>query len=338
MGPNLKTGLALALDMAAGEPPEAVHPVRWMGRLVELSERAADALGTSAAARRLAGVAVALGLPAGVYFSARGMLRAIPEKWRGPAEAMMFYTALATRSLGDTAREVDEGLGRSLDEGRGRVSSLVGRDTDGLDEAGVVRAAVESVAENANDGVVAPMIYGSIGGAPLALAYKMVNTLDSMIGYRNEQYRDFGWAAARLDDLAGYVPARVTALAAVAASPLLGADGFGALSTWLRDARGHQSPNAGVCESAFAGALNIGLGGANTYEGVPAEPHTMGNGSQPPQRQDIGRAVSLMQGAALTAFAGGAAVRWVMGRALRKRGRCTGSRNLRPLTNAGRRR
>ena len=311
MGPAAKMALALALDLAAAEPPQSLHPVCWMGKAVKLAERAGMAT-RNPVARRLAGVAAAGGLPAVVFFTTRAVLRRSPPRLAGLTEAVLLYTAIAVRSLGEASRDVGEGLESGLDEGRRRVSHMVGRDTGGLDERGIVRAAVESVAENTNDGVVAPMFYGFIGGAPLALAYKMINTLDSMIGYKNEHYREFGWAAARLDDLAGYVPARLTALAAAAASPLMGADPRGALSVWRRDAAGHESPNAGVCESAFAGALGVCLGGACHYQGRRVELPSMGGGLRTPERSDLGRAAGLMYGAAVIAAVSGAFARWTL--------------------------
>jgi len=318
--------LALALDLAAGEPPEILHPVCWMGKAVALTEkvarRAARAGGGGPQAMKLAGAVTAVTLTSGVYLGSRAVLKFLPGRWRGFSEAVLLYTALAAHSLGRTASGVDAGLAQGVAQGRDAVSHMVGRDTTGLDEDGIARAAVESVAENANDGVVAPLFYGFIGGAPLALAYKMVNTLDSMVGYRDERYRDFGWAAARLDDLAGFIPARLTALAAVMASPALGADPRGAVKVWLSESGGHASPNAGVCEGAFAGALGVQLGGVNSYGGTVEPRATLGTGLRPAGRGDIRRAVGLMYGAVAVAAAGGTAVSWA----------------LRRLTGGGRRR
>ncbi|MBE0428292.1 MAG: cobalamin biosynthesis protein CobD [Thermoleophilia bacterium] len=323
IGPGMKPGLALALDLAVGEPAEAVHPVCLMGKVVEQAERAADRAGLNPGWRRLAGILIAVALPAGTYLAARGILRIAPRRLAGVAEAAMLASAITVRSLGEAARDVEEGLGDSLETGRLQVARIVGRDTGRLDEAGVARAAVESVAENTNDGIVAPMFYGFIGGAPLALSYRMVNTMDSMIGYKNDRYRDFGWAAARLDDLAGYAPARLTALATVVASPLARADARRALQVWLSDGAGHESPNAGVCEAAFAGALGVGLGGARCYGGRRVDARPMGTG-RPPGRADIGRAVSLMYGVALVILAAGTALRWLAGLGGRRRVSSTG--------------
>lgn len=195
-----------------------------------------------------------------------------------------------------------------LVEGREQVAHLVGRDTDTLDETGVARAAIESVAENTNDGVIAPMFYAFIGGAPLALAYKMVNTLDSMVGYRDERYRDFGWASARLDDIAGYIPARITAGSVVVAGAAAGANPVRAVRVWRKDAGGHDSPNAGVCESAFAGALGVRLGGSDDYGGIRRERVVIGAGMRDAQPGDIVRAARLMLTAAVTVLTAGMAV------------------------------
>ena len=180
--------------------------------------------------------------------------------------------------------------GGRLEEARTRVGRFVGRDTSELSEAGVCRAAVESVAENTSDGVVAPMLYGYLLGAPGALAYRAINTLDSMVGYTSPRYRHLGWAGARLDDLANLAPARLTVLAVAAASlcparVLRVARLYGPLSS---------SPNAGYAEAAFAGALGLRLGGTNTYGGVERRGPVLGEG-RPPGVGDIGRAVALMR-------------------------------------------
>jgi adenosylcobinamide-phosphate synthase len=195
------------------------------------------------------------------------------------------------RGLAEAANGVERALGeRRLEDARSRVGCFVGRDTEDLSEPEICRAAVESVAENTSDGVVAPMLYGVLFGAPGALAYKAVNTLDSMVGHPQPPYAEFGWASARLDDLANLVPSRVTALAVafVSRQPLNTlriANRYGPLTT---------SPNAGMAEAAFAGALGVILGGTNTYDGVLRKGPTLGEGG-PPESGDITRAVSLMR-------------------------------------------
>lgn len=303
--------LAYAVDMMAGEPPEAWHPVCWMGRAVKAADRMAPGRNGGPGPARLAGAAVALGFPVGVYVVTGWLLRLLPRPFSGITGTALLWVSLAGRSLYDGAEDVRDGLAVGIDDARGAASRMVGRDTAALDEAGVSRAAVESVAENANDGVIAPMFYGLVGGAPLALAYKMINTLDSMIGYRSHSYSDFGWAAARLDDAAGFVPARLTALAVMAASPVSGGSAANALKVWRRDSGAHESPNAGVCEGAFAGSLGVRLGGTSHYGGVAEAGPVLGKEFRAPERDDIRRAANLMVAAATLFLAAG-----VLGRRL----------------------
>ena len=281
---------ALALDALLGEPPEGLHPTVWMGRAISALE--APALELRGADRhRAVGILLAAVLPAAAFLSCRTLLRAAPRGLRPAMEASLLSTALSMRSLGRAARGVEPALaGGRLDEARTGVSRFVGRDTSELSEAGVCRAAVESVAENTSDGVVAPMLYGLLFGAPGALAYRAINTLDSMVGYTSPRYRHLGWAGARLDDLANLVPARLTVLAVAEASlyparVLRAARLYGPLSS---------SPNAGYAAAAFAGALGLRLGGTNTYGGVERRGPVLGDG-RPPGVEDIGRAVALMR-------------------------------------------
>jgi adenosylcobinamide-phosphate synthase len=281
---------ALMLDALLGEPPERLHPTVWMGHAISAFEAPALTL-QGANHRRAAGILLAAILPAAAFLSCRALLRAAPRGLRPALEAALLSTALSMRSLGEAARGVEPALaGGRLEEARMGVGLFVGRDTDNLTEAGVCRAAVESVAENTSDGVVAPMLYGYLLGAPGALAYRAINTLDSMVGYTSPRYRHLGWAGARLDDLANLAPARLTVLAVAAASlspaPVLRAARlYGPLSS---------SPNAGYAEAAFAGALGLRLGGTNTYGGVERRGPVLGEG-RPPGVDDIGRAVALMR-------------------------------------------
>ena len=285
---------ALAADRHLGEPPMAVHPTVLMGRAISLYERRALALypGSSNDARRLriAGLLLAAALPALAFVSARAILHAFPAGLRWPVEVALLWTTISLRGLADAAlaagRELERG---DLRAARVRVGEIVGRDTGRLSEGEVARAAVESVAENASDGVVAPMLYGLLFGAPGALAYKAINTLDSMVGHPQPPHRDLGRASARLDDLANLLPARLTALTAAAVSGNFA-------HTWkIACLHGPltKSPNAGWAEAAFAGALGVVLGGANSYGGVVREGPTLGVG-RPPEVGDIVRAVRLM--------------------------------------------
>ena len=178
----------------------------------------------------------------------------------------------------------------TLEEARGMLSRIVGRDTGSLDAPSVIRAAVETVAENFSDGVTAPMLYMALGGAPLALGYKAVNTMDSMVGYRNERYRDFGKAPARIDDAVNFLPARLSALLLIAAAALCGEDARQAARIWRRDRRRHDSPNAGQCEAAMAGALGVRLCGPASYFGERHEKPYIGDDTRPVGAEDIPRA------------------------------------------------
>ena len=281
---------ALLVDAALGEPPEALHPTVWMGRAISAAERRALAL-KGPALRRLAGIVLALCLPATVFFSVRVVLSVVPGPLRRPVEAALISTALSMRGLGKAAGAVEKELrAGNLARARASVGTFVGRDTEDLSPAEVARAAVESVAENTSDGVVAPMLYGLLWGAPGALAYKAVNTLDSMVGYRRAPYGDLGWASARLDDLANLVPARTTVLAAALASGRPSS----AFRAALRYGSLSASPNAGRVEAAFAGALGLRLGGPNSYGGVVREGAVLGDGRLP-DGEDLARSVGLMR-------------------------------------------
>jgi adenosylcobinamide-phosphate synthase len=209
-------------------------------------------------------------------------------------ETVLAWTTLATRDLLVEARCVLDALDAGdLAHARRRLARIVGRDTAALDEAEIARAVIETVAESACDGIVAPLAWLAVGGVPAACAYKAANTLDSMIGHPEPPYRDFGRAAARLDDVANYVPARLTAVCIVAAAFLLGYDARSAWQVWRRDGGKHASPNAGQSEAAMAGALGVRLGGVNTYDGQPKRGPLMGAEGRTPARTDARRALRL---------------------------------------------
>lgn len=275
---------ALLIDAVTGDPPwiyrRAPHPVAVLGKLVELAERVLYA--PSPRWRCVLGGAVSVAAVVGASVAAAWSIdRFLVERWtHGWAlEAMIASTLIAFRGLHDHAGAVARGLEQSLAAGRDAVSRIVGRDPVSLDEAGVARGAVESIAENFSDGVVAPVFWYAIAGLPGLFAYKAVNTLDSMIAHRTERYRHFGTAAARLDDLANYLPARLAGLYFVAAAWLLpGANGGRAWRVMLRDARKHRSPNAGWQEAAVAGALDFTIAGPRRYPHETVDDAWMGDG------------------------------------------------------------
>jgi adenosylcobinamide-phosphate synthase len=209
---------------------------------------------------------------------------------------LLAYTTLAARDLARSAGTVLIHLeGGDIAGARLALSMIVGRDTAELDEQGITRAVVETVAENASDGVIAPLFYLALGGPALAMAYKAVNTLDSMIGYKNAAYKNFGWAAARLDDLANFVPARITAiLLSLAALCLPGASGRDAFRVSLHDGRKHASPNSGYPEAAVAGALGLRLGGPSVYGGLFLDKPSIGDGMRDFDKKCIEKSIRLM--------------------------------------------
>ena len=271
--------LAVALDFAMGDPHWLPHPVRWMGKAIEQLEPRFRALQLDL---RLAGGLMAVLLVVSVWLVS--LLTVLLAGIIHPGidilvQAIMLFTCISARGLADAAREVGQALGQSgLDAARRAVAMIVGREVDRLDETGVTRAAVETVAENLVDGVISPIFFMVIGGAPLAMAYKMVNTLDSMIGYKNDRYLDFGRFAARLDDVANFIPARLSVPLIALAARLLGDNWRSALTVARQDGRAHASPNAGYPEAAFAGALGMWMGGPNVYHGRVVEKPTIGRG------------------------------------------------------------
>lgn len=291
--------LALAADALTGEPAalyrRVPHPVVLLGRLVAALETRLLLAGGPPSRQRRRGLAL-LALTVGTAGLAgllveRVLLRLpLGEVWLALAGSSL----LAQRSLVEHVGAVAAGLREGLDAGRAAVARIVGRDPDTLDEAGVARAAVESLAENLSDGVVAPAVWWLVGGLPGLLAYKAVNTLDSMVGHRNERYLHFGRASARFDDLVNLVPARLTAALLLAAGRW--SDPAAALAGWRavrRDAPGHRSPNAGWPEAAMARLLGLRLAGPRAYGGRVVEDAWMGDGRAEATPDDIDRALRL---------------------------------------------
>lgn len=296
---SLAIVVGFVLDLLLGDPRWLPHPVVGMGRTISwLEPRLRQAFPDTPAGRRRAGLVLAAALPLATFVLAAGILAlaGLVSPWLAfGLQCLMCYQALATRELWRQTMAVRTRLlADDLPGARTAVSMVVGRETARLDEAGVARAAVETVAENASDGVVAPLLFMAIGGGPLALAYKAINTMDSMVGYKNERYLDFGRAAARLDDVANWLPSRLAALLAIAAAPAALLSPVGAARIWRRDRRQHASPNAGQVEAAFAGALGLQLGGDATYFGRLVHKPTLGDATRPIEPDDIHRANRLM--------------------------------------------
>ena len=255
------------LDLVFGDPEWIFHPVRVIGKLIDKLESAL--IGRRAIwIERLKGIVlvalVVITASVITYFLLKVSLR-INVILGDLVWIYMAYTVLSIKDLGVKARAVSSALRNShIEKARHELSKIVGRDTGNLDQKEIIKAAIESVAENTNDGIVAPLFYLILGGPVLAIAYKAVNTLDSMIGYKNEKYIHFGWCAAHLDDIANFIPARISGFL-ISISSKNFRDSF---KIMLRDGSKHSSPNSGISEAAMAGALGIKLGGGTFYQGV----------------------------------------------------------------------
>lgn len=311
--------LAACLDVLIGDPRWLPHPVRGMGAVIAWCDAHVRGVCQSPAGLRLAGMGLAVGLPGAVYAAGYLAIDAASglSLWSGTVMSIVLAaTTLAGRDLWDHVRAVRDALQQgNLPGARQAVAMIVGRDTAPLSESGVVRATVETVAESTADGVIAPLFYLAIGGAPLALAYKAVNTLDSMVGHRDERYLDFGWASARLDDIANWVPARLTAVLLVLSAGLMTGKMDRMIDGWRifwRDGGNHPSPNSGRPEAAMAGALGVQLGGLNYYDGVPHERPLIGEASRALVVADISLAMQMMVMACVLGVAMAGGMRWLV--------------------------
>ncbi len=295
------------LDLMIGDPHWLPHPIRLIGTLIsklEIQVRKYSGK-TPESLVRAGGVLVILVLAAAtlIPFAILFLLyRYIP--WLGfLAESVMCYQILATKSLKVESMRVYHSLKKEdIKKARYNVSMIVGRDTDKLDEAGIARAAVETVAENTSDGVIAPMIYLAVGGPVLGFFYKAVNTMDSMIGYKNERYLYFGKAAAKLDDAVNYIPARISAVLMILACPFAGLDGKMAFRIYLRDRRNHASPNSAQTEAVCAGALGLKLAGDAYYFGKLCKKPSIGDALRPIEAEDIKRVNKLLYAVSVVAM------------------------------------
>lgn len=298
---GVELALAAVLDVGVGDPRWLPHPVRGMGVVIGWIDHRIRTICRSEQALQIAGVCLALGLPAAVYGAATWVIAqgAAIHPILGQAVGIgLAYTTLAGRDLYDHVQAVTGALAAGdLAGARKAVSMIVGRDSAALTEPEIARATVETIAESASDGIIAPLVYLSLGGAPLALAYKAVNTLDSMIGHRDERYEHFGWASARLDDVLNWVPARLTGGFIALAAGLSTGQWHRIHESWYilhRDGDKHPSPNSGLPEAAMAGALGVQLGGRNYYHGVAHDAERLGDGPAEVAPEHIGHANRIM--------------------------------------------
>ena len=291
------------LDMVLGDPHSFPHPVRWLGTFISRREKSLRGRYPKTKSKELAaGVILAAETLAVTLAGALGVLKlagSVSGSLGLMLETVMCYQMLAARSLVDESMKVYEALAAG-DTGKAKeaLSMIVGRDVENLSEEGIIKAAVETVAENASDGVIAPLFYMALGGAPLMFLYKAVNTMDSMVGYQNETYLYFGRAAAKLDDLANLIPSRIAGLLMVVCAKGVGLDSKGAWRIFRRDRYAHKSPNSAQTEAACAGALGVELAGNASYFGKICRKPTIGDRIRPVENQDIPRANRLMYASA----------------------------------------
>ncbi len=310
--------LAFALDCLIGDPRSSLHPVVLMGKLISLFEGILYHEQDSDRKKLLCGLVLMICVLTVAYAAAEGLL------WlaglSGSAYVVMAVQAVALsfmispRNLAEAGREIrDYLLDGNLEMARFKVGWIVGRDTDKLTEGEATRATVETISENTVDGVISPLFYFFVGGLPLAVAYRAANTMDSMVGYKNDKYLFFGRAAARADDLWNFIPARITGIMLVASAFLLGLDWRGAWRILRRDASKHPSPNGGWTESTVAGALGIRLGGLNYYFGKPSFRTYMGDPVYELGARHISLAIRMMYTTTVMFLVLAAAASWVFG-------------------------
>ena len=282
------------LDLLLGDPEWLYHPVRLIGKYISFAEKRLRERGGN-----LRISALILTVSATLLTMAAAALILWLLKLGGDVPlfigmALMDWMGIAVTCMAKEARGVGKALKLGVGPARKQVARIVGRDTEGLNEEEIIKATVETVAENTTDGVISPILYALIGGPVLLWGYKAVNTLDSMVGYMDEKYRDIGWSSAKLDDVLNYLPARLTALLMALAARLTGLDAKNALRIVHRDHANHKSPNSAWSEAAAAGALHIQLGGTHLYFGKPVEKPTIGDDDRPAEEEDIGKVNRLL--------------------------------------------
>ncbi len=286
------------IDIIVGDPPRIPHPVVIIGKSIEYLEGIARRFALSPAGLKLAGVILAPLVIIGTYLVTTLLLNFLQEVSYSLyllVGAWLVSTTIATRGLAHAAEEIKKLLaGGELPAARKKVGMIVGRDTRSMNGGEITRATVETVAENLVDAVVAPFFYACLGGPALAMAYRATNTLDSMLGYKNEKYLHLGWASARLDDVANYIPSRLAGCMLLFAAWLSNRDWQRGLRAWRRDAAAHPSPNSGIPESVMAGTIRVRLGGTNVYGEVVSHRAFMGDPVEELRPDHIGRAVDML--------------------------------------------
>ena len=293
------------MDLIIGDPYSFPHPVRYIGKLIKVTENKIRKVAKADKDLKKGGFVlwfVTVGITYLVTYLIVKLSSFIPGGFI-IVNSLLIYTTLATKCLKDEAVKIYKVLKiGDIEKSRIQLSYIVGRDTQHLDEGEIIRATIETVAENTVDGIIAPMFYAFIGGAPLAMAYKAINTLDSTVGYKNEKYKDLGFASAKIDDIANYIPARISVLLMMVGSLILGYDYKNSSKIAIRDRKNHKSPNCAYPEGAVAGALGVQLGGTNIYFGQSVYKPTIGDKIRDIEIDDIVKTNKIMYATSITSM------------------------------------
>jgi len=305
---SVQIGIAFLLDILIGDPRWFPHPVRMIGMCIEYIEKILRNLVPS---ERVAGIFLTLIIVVGTYLATYEILSFFYGlSWFAgiAASVIIIYFSLSTRDLlKETGNVLNALKSGNLKKARKNLSRIVGRDTHNLSEQEIATGCIETSAENSVDGIIAPLFYAFIGGPALAMAYKSINTLDSMVGYKNEKYLNFGWASANLDDIANFIPARIAAIILPISSYICGADYSNSVKILKRDGHKHPSPNSGIPEAAIAGALRIRLGGPNIYNDIPSDKPFIGDSQKNVCFDDINSTAKIVMVSAIISVVSGIA-------------------------------
>lgn len=293
------------IDLIVGDPYSFPHPVRYIGKLIKITENNIRKIAKSDKGLKIGGFFlwfITVGITYLITYAAV-KLSSFNEIVFILVNSFIIYTTLATKCLKDEAVKIYNVLKTGdLEKSRIQLSYIVGRDTTNLSKQEIIRATVETVAENTVDGIIAPMFYAFIGGAPLAMAYKAINTLDSTVGYKNDKYMNLGFASAKIDDIANYIPARISVILMTLGSMILGYDYKKCLKISIRDRKNHKSPNCAYPEGAVAGALGVQLGGTNIYFGKSVYKPTIGDKNREIEKDDIVKTNRIMYATSITSM------------------------------------
>lgn len=293
------------MDLIVGDPYSFPHPVRYIGKLIKITEDNIRKIAKNDKELKIGGFFLWIITVGVTYLVTYGIVKlsSFNDIMYILVNSFIIYTTLATKCLKDEAVKIYNVLKTGdIEKSRVQLSYIVGRDTTNLSKAEIIRATVETVAENTVDGIIAPMFYAFIGGAPLAMAYKAINTLDSTVGYKNDKYMNLGFASAKIDDITNYIPARISVVLMTAACMVLGYDYKSCFKISIRDRKNHKSPNCAYPEGAVAGALGVQLGGTNIYFGKAVYKPTIGDKNREIEKDDIVKTNRIMYATSITSI------------------------------------